>query len=515
MRSLFISLVLTASAGGLYALCYPSFLGDGWFPLLFIALPFFLWRLEVAPSFKSGLLHVLAYNLGLNLVGYYWIPHTLREFGNLPWIISVLLGTLFTLILQPHWYLYLVWKQFRPRFKWGTETGSLITAFIMVFLERFMMQQFSSYAGSPWLHLAPYLSLAPYFGVAIFSFMTYWLSIEIYTQLEIKKFRPIVWVAMGIFVIVNAVSPLEKSSGKELNVRVVQANIGNFLKLDSERGDQNSIYKINDIYHDLSTRNPDFKPELIIWPETAYPNTFQEQQDRLSPLFNNIMEETDAEMLIGGYVQDKSKSPFTLIESIFNASVLMNNGKIKSSYHKNILIPFGETLPFGPLNEKIVEIVPAVSLFGRGFGTPIMETKSGDRFVTPICYELLDSNFVRSLLNEWGENKFIVNHTNDSWYGDTAEPHQHLFLSKWRALEFNLPIIRSTNTGITSVIYSDGSESRRIGINKVDVLDERVSLGNAEATFYQKYGFYPLMILIALIGIILSFSDRRVKSGLK
>lgn len=507
MRSLLLSLALTFGAGGLYALSYPSFLGDGWFPLLFIALPFFLWRLEVAPSLKSSLLHVFAYNLGLNFVGYYWIPHTLREFGNLPWIVSIILGVLFTLILQPHWYLYIVWKELRPRFKWGTETGSLITAFLMMFLERFTTQQFPSYVGSPWLHLAPYLSLAPYFGVAVFSLMTYWLSIEIYTQLEIKKFRPFVWVAMLIFLIVNALSPLKMNEGDELKVRIVQANIGNFLKLDSERGGEESGQSINETYLRLSTSNKLFSPDLIIWPETAYPNSFEENQERLAPLFNKILEETNAEMLIGGYVQDSTKSPFTLIESIFNASILMNQEGIKSSYHKNILIPFGETLPFGPLNEKIVEIVPAVSLFGQGTGTPLMETRNGMRFVTPICYEVLDTNFVRSLLNQWGNNKFLVNHTNDSWYGDTAEPYQHLFLSKWRALEFNLPLLRSTNTGITSVIYPDGSESRRLRINEVGTLDLSLKVSDGEATFYQKNGLYPLIILVSILGIILSLKD--------
>jgi apolipoprotein N-acyltransferase len=85
VKALLLSLSLTTFAGVLYALCYPSIFGDGWLPLLFIALPFFLWRLEVAPNLKSTLLHVLAFNLGLNLVGYYWIPHTLREFGELPY----------------------------------------------------------------------------------------------------------------------------------------------------------------------------------------------------------------------------------------------------------------------------------------------------------------------------------------------------------------------------------------------------------------------------------------------
>jgi apolipoprotein N-acyltransferase len=215
-----------------------------------------------------------------------------------------------------------------------------------------------------------------------------------------------------------------------------------------------------------------------------------------------------SEMLIGGYIQDPTKGEFDIIESVFNASVLMNGTKIKTSYHKNILIPFGETLPFGPFNRQIVSIVPAVSLFARGQGTPLMETKDGHRFVTPICYEILESNYMRTLLNQFGGNHFIVNHTNDSWYGDTAEPWQHLFLSKWRAVEFRLPIVRSTNTGVSSVIFPDGSESKQLGVGAKNALDVTVPLGDGQATFYQTWGVFPVLI-IALVLFLVSFA--RVK----
>lgn len=510
MKSLLLSLALTTGTGGLYALCYPSFLGPGWLPLLFIALPFFLWRLEVAPTVKSTLLHVLAYNLGLNLVGYYWIPHTLREFGQLPYLVSVALGLLFTLILQPHWWLYVLWKKYRPDYQWYSEKGILITAFVMTLLERYFPQQFPSFVGSPWLHLAPYLGLAPWLGVIAFSFITYWVSLEAYTQLALKKFRPQVWIVFTLFVVLNALFPLkDRYSETNLPVRIVQANIGNFLKVESEKGDENSFESIRNRYEELSSRDNGFKPKLIIWPETAYPNTFYGVETNLDSTFTTIMEKTGSEMLIGGYDQDPDKSPMDFIESVFNSSILLSEDKVKVAYHKNILIPFGETLPFGPFNSQIVSIVPAVSLFARGVGTPQMETRDGYRFVTPICYEILESNYMRTLLNQWGNNHFIVNHTNDSWYGDTAEPHQHLFLAKWRALEFALPIIRSTNTGISSVIYPDGSESDRLDVGETNHLDVNVHLGSGEATFYQLYGAYPTVAFFLVIFAIAWIRERR------
>ncbi len=500
MRSLLVSLSLTTAAGGLYALCYPSFLGPGWLPLLFVALPFFLWRLEVAATARRTLLHILAYNLGLNLVGYYWIPHTLREFGQLPYGVSLLLGLLFSLILQPHWWLYGLWKKYRPELSWYSELGVLVTALVMTIFERYFPQQFPSFVGSPWLHLAPFLGLTPTVGIAGFSFITYWVALETYTQLALKTFRPQVWIVLAAFIGINALIPLrERYSERVLPVRIVQANIGNFLKVQSERGDANSFEAIQRKYEELSTRETGFRPELIVWPETAYPNMFYGAQTRLDQTFLSVLEKTGAELLIGGYDQDSSKSAGDFVETVFNSSIHIRDGKLHSAYHKNILIPFGETLPFGPLNSLIVSVVPAVSLFARGEGTPEMTTRQGYRLVTPICYEILESNYMRSLLNQWGGTHLIVNHTNDSWYGDTAEPHQHLFLSKWRALEFLMPIVRSTNTGISSVIYPDGSESRRLGIGEEGRLDVNVALGSGEATLYQRFGIYPLLAVVALL----------------
>ncbi|HXH32458.1 MAG TPA: apolipoprotein N-acyltransferase [Bacteriovoracaceae bacterium] len=503
MKSKLLAYFLVLVAGGLYSLAYPSDFGEGWFPLLFLSLPFFLWKLETSIHLKESLLFILCFNAGLNLVGYYWIPHTLREFGNLPYVISVILGLSFSLILQPHWWLYAIWKKLRPRMKWQSETGVMVTAFVMTMLERFTPQQFPSYVGSPWLHLTPYLGLAPHLGVVAFSFMTFWVCLEAVTQATTKNFRPQVWVCFAVFVLLNAAMPLGKVKfERTLSVRVVQANIGNFLKVSSEKGDFNSYESIARKYQELSITQNGFRPELIVWPETAYSNTFSTRASGLDQIFVDILTSSGAEMLIGGYVQDPTKSPFEIYESIFNSSVLISDLKVKASYHKNILIPFGETLPFGPLNNQIVSVVPAVSLFARGHGTPLMETRSGLRFITPICYEILESNYMRSLLNQWKDNHFIVNHTNDSWYGDTAEPYQHLFLSRWRALEFQLPIVRSTNTGITSVIYPDGSESKRLGIGQTDILDVKLPISPGHNTIYQLYGAFPILaIFIILLGV--------------
>lgn len=122
---------------------------------------------------------------------------------------------------------------------------------------------------------------------------------------------------------------------------------------------------------------------------------------------------------------------------------------------------------------------------------------NGHNFISAICYEILFSDFIRDYLNAQTKPvHFLINLTNDSWYGKTSEPWQHLFLARWRALEFNIPIIRSTNTGITTVITPNGHFNKYLGVNEQTVLDVDVPLFNRTPTFYEKYGRLPFVALI-------------------
>ena len=102
----------------------------------------------------------------------------------------------------------------------------------------------------------------------------------------------------------------------------------------------------------------------------------------------------------------------------------------------------------------------------------------------------------------------MINLTNDSWYGNTVEPEQHLFLTRWRAIEFNLPILRSTNTGISTYIKANGQELDRMEYDRAGNLDLSLAVGVPSQdyqTLFQKLGFwgiFPLWILFFLFHII-------------
>lgn len=462
-------------------------------------------------------LFLLAFSLGHAGLGFYWIPHTLQEFGGLffPW--NYLVGSLFSLIVVPQLWLFLftvTWMQrrvqaYRTLPSWGRH---ILLALLLSTLENIVPQQFPGHAGHSWLGMAPYLGLAPFGGVPLFSFFSYWLA-QCVCQ-PIKQKQDWWGVCFGLlFVVINGLSPLKYETGTQedqLNIRLVQPNIGNFLKLDSERGGRTSIEKVLASYKELSLQG-ESDPDIIIWPETAYPHLLRSQSMSVDPswtprLFKEIMAQTNAEMLIGGYdLNPKARNGF--MGQYNTAFHFSQSGLMKQLYHKQLLIPFGEGLPFGPFNESLSRLNTNVSFFAAGDSFPLFETAKGFKFATIICYETLFPKFVSQYLNDLQANNqrpdFLLNLTNDSWYGDTAEPWQHLFLAKWRSVEYNLPMVRSTNTGITSVVYPDGSESTQTGVMEETVLEISLNSHQVAPTIYQRYGLGVMWsIAIGLAGFI-------------
>ena len=318
------------------------------------------------------------------------------------------------------------------------------------------------------------------------------MALSIIKHIRSKKIPIVAYSLLGIMIVLNFLlpAPFSGPSLTPLNVRLVQPNIGNFLKIDSERGGQNSLRSVFDNYYDLST-TPSLKPlDLIIWPETSFPTLLASEVMKKSSdiqipgTLSQIIEKTQAELFIGGYDLRPSIGPDGY-QSQYNSAFLFGTDmKLKEVYRKIHLIPFGEGLPFGPFNKVL----------SKYFST--FKTKNGIPFISVICYEVLFSDFVREFLNKQKiPPQFLINLTNDSWYGNTAEPFQHLFLAKWRALEFNIPIIRSTNTGITTIIMPDGSESKRLNYQEKKVLDVELKLSTRKNTIYQRFGLWVVLLL--------------------
>jgi apolipoprotein N-acyltransferase len=508
----YLTLVVSLLAGMLYALGFPLYNGASLVVAPIFGFALFNWALDQETSLKKQFLLSLAYSLGFYLLGFYWIPHTLKEFGGLFFPVNQALGLVFSFVIIPQVYCYVILKR---KFK-----HPLFLALGYVLLEKFIPQQFPAHLGHPFLSLAPTIKLvfAPWGGAAIYSFFTAMIALTLVQHYQTKQ-KPKLYYSFILVIILFHLPFLYPTPSKDnltkLNLRIVQPNIGNFMKVDSERGGANSLRQVLENYYFLSTDNIQSQRDLIIWPETAFPNLFFSEEIKnnrtapMPPLLKAIVDKTGSDLFIGGYDSTANPNSKNFQKDFNTAFHFSNEGYLKEVYHKMRLIPFGEGLPFGPFNDYLSKIITNISYFGEGEEYSGFVTKNNLKFVSVICYEVLFPDFVADMLNNQKvESQFMINLTNDSWYGDTAEPHQHLFLSKWRALEFNLPLIRSTNTGITTVIFPDGSESKRLGVGEKTYLDVEIDIAPRTRTLFQVLGTWAVG-LFALILMLIELAFKR------
>lgn len=522
MLKTLILFALSFCGGILYALGFPSALGFSHFifPIIGFALLFYAIDLSQLTRKRDDLFHILLFAAGFNIMGFYWIPYTLKEFGEIPFPVNLLLGLLFTFIILPQLYGLFFLKRWLLKFEPFKFQGTFHIAFwamIMTTVELIFPQEFPAHMGHTWFNLVPRLGLAPIFGATLFSFIGFYTAMNICSFFinKNKKVFGLNLIPFIVFLLINLLVPLKpypRLADKNLNVRMVQANIGNFMKINSENGI--GMLEVYSRYRELSLNTgSSLNPDLIIWPETAYPRLLNSSLMKLSDstvpvLFKEIIEKTGADLYIGGY--DMASSDLPLFESEYNTAFFFNSkGKFVDQYHKRILIPFGEHLPFGPLNEYLSSIIKNVAFFAQGTSHPQFETKSGAKFIAAICYEILFSSFVRNYLADKPEAQFLINLTNDSWYGDTAEPYQHQFLTHWRAVEFNIPILRSTNTGITSILYPDGSQSKALPKFQAVSMDIQFPLIERSKTFFENWGEFPNFLIMFILVAIGFFIDRK------
>ncbi len=516
-------------AAVLYTLGFPNIFGIliPFTPI--IATAIILYYIFTLPTTKQRLLYYLYYNLIITLLSFYWITNTLQEFGGLPWIVAALMNACYALVFNPHYFVlifFLHWKDTHlphlNKFFFSTGLFNVFLAIFLTSIEYFLPQQFPVMLGQPWIVLSDYLGAATYLGLPVFSFLSYLVALEMIRMRLKRKASFINLSSVLIFIFINPflVQRINENEFKSFNIRLVQANISNFLKLDSEGGGPASVKAVLERYEELSLKPfniVDKKLDLIVWPETAYPYPIRTNKKNIlaspvPPLIQNIIYKSNAAMLIGGYDHNKENSNGSYFKTEYNASLYFNTlGQLEEVYHKHVLIPFGETLPFGPLNEVISNYVPEMAFFAEGSKKPIFETDNHVHFISSICYEILRPEFVREYLNNTVKfPNLMINLTNDSWYGDTVEPELHLFLARWRAIEFNLPILRATNSGISTFIGHNGQEVRRLAYNETGNLDLSLKLPKKDQllapTFFQQYGFWgilPIWFLYFIFHIIL------------
>ncbi len=421
--------------------------------------------------------------------GFYWVVHATRAYGGLPLPAALSLFALFTLTGQLQIPLFMALRREllssgipgRFPFLFAVFSGVLYAGIESLYPKLFLDTAGHAFYRSSWIRQAADLGGPFLLTTLVIAVNELW-----YLALRTRVLRPAFYSLAVILALcgygqmrVTQYETLKTAAagGPVFRTAMIQANIGDYLKIAAEGGGMDAAEQVMDRYLGLSALalKSEAKPDAVIWPETAFPALFQRpstrSEERMQERFDQLLSQSDSRFIFGGYDYDERS------REEFNSLYFYDpRDGTKSVYHKNILLLFGETLPLADSFPSMKSWFPTMGFFGRGPGPEIHTAKNREgvefRFAPSICYEGLFSD--HSAQGALQGADALLNVTNDSWFGEQGEPHLHLALTRFRTIETRLPLLRSTNTGITIFVDPTGDSGRSTGIYQEDILQAEI-----------------------------------------
>jgi apolipoprotein N-acyltransferase len=316
-----------------------------------------------------------------------------------------------------------------------------------------------------------------------------------------------VLVAYGHWRLADAVAATSEGT----RVRLVQPSVPQRQKWQA--GHQRRIF---DLHLSLTARNAEGVEDgaagvdLVIWPEAAMPFLPLDTPEAIEHIAKALPAGT--RLLSGGLRADPPEAGRAgAPRRIYNSLIAFGDGgQAVAIYDKIHLVPFGEYLPLNALFDA-VGLEPLTRRRG-GFTPgpnprPLMTLPRMASFAPLICYEAI---FPRAIVQGRERPSFLVNVTNDGWFGNTTGPRQHLHQARVRAVEEGLPLLRVANNGITAVIDAHGRILHRLDLDVVGVIDARVP-PPAAATVYSRFGDLWFVLMLLCGGVVI-FAGRAFRA---
>lgn len=286
-----------------------------------------------------------------------------------------------------------------------------------------------------------------------------------------------------------------------VKIRLVQPNIPQGRKWSRDEAEQNLMKLIH-----LSRSEGAEKISHVIWPETATQFLLAEDPFARGMIVSAL---TPSAILLAGSLRVERDETGQAVK-LYNSIVALNDlGVPLGSYDKSHLVPFGEYVPLAGLFPFIRKMTPVSMDFSAGKGiktTAIPRTLPAGMLV---CYEVI---FPGRVADKKTRPYWLVNVTNDGWYGISAGPYQHFVSAQMRAVEEGLPLARSANTGISGMIDAYGRVSASIALGTEGFIDAGLPRRTEKPTFYGSYGNF---VSLALCFVLLIAAAVPLKKGEK
>ncbi len=477
-------------AGALVTLAFAPF-HQVWLIFLLPAVLFYGWSISTP---RQALINGWLFSLGLQCSGVSWIFYSLYYHGGSPAILAVLLIFLLAayLSIYPAIAGFIIARYCKTSTVIKVMVLSPVAWAVSIWFQGIVMTGFAwmqwGYTQIDW-PLSGYAPVLGNHGVSLFVAMTSGLVVLFLTRST--AWKQWLFVVTGIWILGFALKQVSWTEpvGEVVNVSLVQGNIPQSDKWRREMR-QPTLSR----YRSLSLQQKDV--DLIIWPETAMPG----YQHTLSGYLEGVrksMQQREIDLITGIFIRDEETGRY------YNSVINIHGGE----YRKRHLVPLGEFIPLRAL----------VGFFNSWINIPMSDIDSGEDeqpllhaagqpLGISICFE---DAFARDVLKDLPEATLLVNVSNDAWFEDSIESYQHHEIARMRALETGRTMLRSTNTGISSIIGPHGEVLARSPHFKIHVLNASVQPMKG-STPYVLWGDY--FFLLTGLGVIGWFVYRSRKS---
>jgi apolipoprotein N-acyltransferase len=486
--------VLSLIAGVVYTLAFAPFnLHYAVFP----ALAYLFWAcLALTPT--RAVLRGYLFGLGQFGLGVSWVYVSVHDYGGGGLLGSLFIASLFVAFwaIFPSVVIYLAAK-LSP-----TSSGRLILCPLLWILVEYLRGRIVL-EGFPWLQLAysqldaPIAGYIPLFGsygtgllAAVSAALCAGILAKSKSSFYLLAYGVCVWIGGGFLKTVEWTHPIFAP----IKVTLIQGNISQDKKWLPET-------RISTILQYIQMTEAHWDSNVVVWPESAVPAYLSDVYDSfLQPLSQSAKaHQTDLIISVPSYGNAEGEK--------YNSVITL--GKNEGIYRKSHLLPFGEYMPWQPISGWILEHFNLrLSHFTPGRPDQPLLRAGGYSFITSICYE---DAFAENALQGLSGAAYLVNVTNDAWFGDSIEPHQHLQIARMRALETGRYLLRSTNTGVTAIVSPVGRILSQAPLFTTTTLTGMIQPMTG-MTPYAQIGDRPIMffILALFVSVLIRVNSDRL-----
>ncbi len=471
-------------------------------PLLIPAFSGLVWRVEgektAAQAFVSG----WWFGFGLAAAGLSWIGFAFFiDAARFGWLAPFAIGGMAAgLAIFSGLTAFFAWLVFSKKDIDPIGRVLVFTAFwvAMEWMRGWVLTGFPwNLMGTVWVVSDSMMQLAAITGVYGLSLLSVAVAAMPAVLAHENKRRSV--VAMGLAVVVPALvwgggrihlAGVEEEYVPGVRLRLVQPNIPQALKWRPELKRDHVDKQLK-----LSRLPPQSgpPPTHIIWPETAVPY-FVERTTGLLPALAAVV--PPGGMLLFGAPRASlpGEAPYRIWNSFYAVD---SDARILATYDKFHLVPFGEYVPLRGIL-PVQKLTAGRTDFSPGPGLATISLDGLPRFSPLICYEVIFSGRVAKKIYR---PHWLLNLTNDAWFGRSSGPYQHFAASRLRAVEEGLPLVRVANTGISGVVDAYGRVIRRLGLGEEGVVDSPLPVERASQTVFSRFGHWvTLLLLIMALG---------------